>query len=90
MNSPKTTVYVSYENHFDLIWRRGWERRYEFEGKIWRSYADLQESVISQWLRLALAEGCAFSLEQSLSLRKIFSRVTNWRLDWKKGHKGSF
>ncbi|MBU4285692.1 MAG: hypothetical protein KKD76_02180, partial [Verrucomicrobia bacterium] len=74
MTQPRTTVYVSYENHFDLIWRRGWERRYEFEGKIWRSYADIEEAVISRWLRLALTQGCAFTLEQSLSLRKYLER----------------
>ncbi|HEY3396338.1 MAG TPA: glycosyl hydrolase-related protein [Armatimonadota bacterium] len=68
-NTPATTVVTWYANHFDLIWRRGWQRDYEYMGSRWRSYAGVEDEVITRCLRLAVEQGAAFLLEQSLSLR---------------------
>lgn len=70
----KTPVYVLYRNHFDLIWRRAWKRSYEMEGKIWRGYADLEESILKRFMKLAETEGAAFDVEQTISLREFIRR----------------
>ncbi|MGI4789475.1 MAG: glycosyl hydrolase-related protein [Janthinobacterium lividum] len=73
--SPKLPqVFVYYANHFDLIWRRGWQRGYEYGGLFYRSYADLEDAVIGRWLTLAAEEGAAFQIEQGLTLREYLRR----------------
>lgn len=67
-------VFVYYANHFDLIWRRGWQRGYEYGGLFYRSYADLEDAVIGRWLTLAAEQGVAFQIEQALSLREYLRR----------------
>lgn len=68
------TLIASYGNHFDLIWRRGWKRGYEHLGLYYRSYADLEEAIITRWLKLAMEQGTSFTLEQAYSLREYLSR----------------
>ncbi len=73
-NSPQTRVVVWYCNHFDLIWRRGWKRAYEYLGGLWRPYADVEEACLDRCLGLAENHGTAFLVEQALSLREYLSR----------------
>lgn len=73
-NSPRTTVIAWYRNHFDLIWRRGWRRPYEYLGGVWRPYADVQEACLERCLRLAEERGAAFLVEQALTLREYLRR----------------
>ena len=72
--APQTRVVVWYRNHFDLIWRRGWLRPYEYMGGLWRPYADVEEACIDRCLRLAEEEGAAFLVEQTLTLREYLRR----------------
>lgn len=74
MSTTQPVYYVSYGNHFDLIWRRGWQRAYTYQGLVYRPYADVEEAWITRCLRLAEEEGAAFQLEQSLSLRMYLTR----------------
>lgn len=39
-----STIIACYQNHFDLVWRRCWNRSYEHAGLTWRSYADVEEA----------------------------------------------
>lgn len=64
------TAYVFFANHFDLIWRRGWERGYEHDGRRWASYAEIQTVILDRVLALAEAGRGAYQLEQALSLRR--------------------
>ncbi len=73
-NFPCTTVVAWYRNHFDLIWRRGWRRAYEYQGGTWRPYADVQEACLDCCLRLAEERGAAFVVEQALTLREYLRR----------------
>jgi hypothetical protein len=68
------TIVVCFQNHFDLVWRRCWNRAYEHEGLTWRSYAEVEEAWIAACLDLAEREGASFQLEQALSLREFLRR----------------
>ena len=67
------TVYVLFANHFDLIWRRGWERSYEYDGRRWGSYSEIQTAILDRVLALAEAGQGAYQLEQALSLRRYLA-----------------
>jgi len=66
-------IYVIQHNHFDPIWRRCWDRPFDYRGKRIRSYADIEEHIINDWLRNA-AKGAAFSEGQSVVFRKYLER----------------
>ena len=68
------TLIVYYLNHFDLLWRRTWKHGYEHEGLFYRSYADLEETIILRCLALAQEQGATFLLEQAVSLREFLAR----------------
>jgi alpha-mannosidase len=68
------TVIVTFNNHFDLIWRRGWERDYVYEGGCYASYAWVEEQVMLRNLDLAERNEGAHVVEQTLSLRMLFRR----------------
>lgn len=73
-DSPRTRVVAWYGNHFDLIWRRGWKRAYEYLGGLWRPYADVEEACLDRCLALAEQRGAAFVVEQALTLREYLRR----------------
>ena len=66
-------VYVVQHNHFDPTWRRCWDRTFDFRGKRYRSYADVEERVIDLWLENA-KKGLGFSEGQSVVFRKYLER----------------
>ncbi|MHB9024116.1 MAG: glycoside hydrolase family 38 N-terminal domain-containing protein [Armatimonadota bacterium] len=74
MERTHTIAYAWYQNHFDLIWRRGWRRGYDHLGLWYRGYADLEESVIDRYLKLAAERGTSCMLEQAISLREYLRR----------------
>ncbi|MFA6293038.1 MAG: glycosyl hydrolase-related protein [Victivallales bacterium] len=83
----KAKVFVRYENHFDLVWRRCWKKNYRHLGLLYRSYADVEEALISRCLELADKQGAAFQLEQALSLREYLARHPDKLPLFKKLHK---
>lgn len=51
-------------NHFDLTWRRCYKRSFEYKGKHWASYSDIQEYYIDSCLKFCeLDENFAFNIE---------------------------
>lgn len=66
-------VYVVQHNHFDPIWRRCWDRTFDYRGKRYRSYADLEEYFIDIWMESA-RRGAVWSEPQSVVFRKYLER----------------
>ena len=66
-------VFVIQHNHFDPTWRRCFDRTFDFQGKRYRSYADVEEHVINLWLENA-KKGVGFSEGQSVVFRKYLER----------------
>ncbi len=70
----KKTVFVHFSNHFDLVWRRCWERSYVYQGKRYLSYREVEDLCILENIRLAERGEGAYVLEQALSLRAFLAR----------------
>jgi alpha-mannosidase len=66
-------VYVTQHNHFDPIWRRCWDRTFDYKGNRYRSYADLEGYFIDIWLENA-KKGAVFSEGQAVVFRKYLER----------------
>lgn len=72
--APKNpTVYVVQHNHFDPIWRRCWDRTFDYRGQRFRSYAEVEERVFNIWLESA-RKGATFSEGQAVVVRKFLHR----------------
>lgn len=71
--SNKNPVYIVQHNHFDPIWRRCWDRTFDYKGVRYRSYADLEEYFFNIWLESA-KKGATVSEAQSVVLRKYIER----------------
>ena len=67
--TPPVPVYSFLRNHFDLVWRRCWQRPYEHEGRIYQPYAHVQRLITDRMLDMAESKGAVVELEQGLSLR---------------------
>lgn len=63
------TVFVMFGNHFDLLWRRCWEREYDYQDKHYLSYARVEELILDRIIELAEQGQGAYSVEQTLSMR---------------------
>jgi hypothetical protein len=63
------TIYVTFSNHFDLIWRRGWERNTDYMGGRYPGYRRIEELLLLKNLALAEAGEGAYQVEQALTLR---------------------
>ncbi|BCW98556.1 MAG: hypothetical protein KatS3mg024_1383 [Armatimonadota bacterium] len=68
--AEKGPVYVVQHNHFDPIWRRCWERPFDYRGKRYRPYCELEEYFIEIWLETA-QKGAVFSEGQAEVFRKF-------------------
>lgn len=66
-------IYVIQHNHFDPIWRRCWDRTFDYNGMRLRSYAELEEVVFNIWLETA-KRGATFSEGQAVVIRKFLER----------------
>lgn len=71
--SNSNPVYVVQHNHFDPIWRRCWDRQFDYQGKRYRPYADLEEYFISIWMQTAKS-GAVWSEPQAVVFRKYLER----------------
>ena len=74
MNEQRKPIYLVQMNHFDPIWRRCWDRRFEYAGQSFASYADIEQAIIDDWIESAGQGATTFVLEQTLSLRKYIER----------------
>lgn len=63
------TIYVSFSNHFDLIWRRGWERNTDYLIGRFAGYRRIEEILLLKNLELAEAGDGAYQVEQAITLR---------------------
>ncbi len=71
----KPVLYVLTNNHFDLTWRRCWDRRFEFAGQSFVSYADIEDYYITDNLVLCRRhEGYKFEIESTAVLRQYLRR----------------
>ncbi len=71
--TEKGPVYVVQHNHFDPVWRRCWERHFDYRGKRYRPYCELEECFIRIWLRNA-RKGAVFSEGQAAVFLKFLER----------------
>lgn len=63
------TVYVHFSNHFDLVWRRCWERAYRYQDGQYASYRRVEELCLLRNLELAENDNGAYVVEQTLTMR---------------------
>ena len=49
----KPSLYVVITNHFDLTWRRCWDRRFTWDGQEYVSYAEIEDAYMTENLALA-------------------------------------
>ena len=71
----KKKVYFYCVHHMDLIWQFGWDRSHVDNGRIIRSYSDLEERQLLRWMDLMDEnESVRHSVEQTLSLRMLIER----------------
>ncbi len=71
--SQKPHVCLVQHNHFDPIWRRGWKRSFDYLGKRYRPYAELEELFFNIWLDNAKS-GASVSEGQALVIRTFLER----------------
>jgi alpha-mannosidase len=71
----KPPLYIITNNHFDLTWRRCWQRRFVFRNQVFASYADLEDWYLSDNLALARRHpGYAFETECAAVVREFVRR----------------
>jgi alpha-mannosidase len=71
----KPPLYLITNNHFDLTWRRCWQRRFVFRNQVFASYADLEDWYLSDNLVLAKRHsGYAFETECAAVVREFVRR----------------
>ena len=71
--SNNNPIYIVQHNHFDPIWRRCWNRTFDYKGRRYRPYAELEELFIDIWLENA-KRGAVFSEGQAVVIRKYLER----------------
>ena len=77
MNQPgqKPVVYIVVNNHFDLTWRRCWQRPLIFQDQQFVSYTDLEAYYLIDNIALAKQHpDYKFEIESVLVLRTILKR----------------
>jgi alpha-mannosidase len=77
MLSPQTKpiLYIIVNNHFDLTWRRCWQRPFTFQGQTYVSYTDLQAYYMLDNIELALRHPeYKFEAESTQVVRKFIER----------------
>ena len=84
---PQKEILIVMHNHFDPIWRRCWDMTFEYRGKHYRSYADLEEYIFRQWLAQAENFGAVVSEGQAAVWRKFLERNPDRLDDLKRLHR---
>ena len=73
--SARPVLHVVVNNHFDLTWRRCWDRRFTWNGQTFASYADIEEAYMLENLKLARRHpGYKFMAECTAVVRKFLER----------------
>lgn len=65
---------ITARNHMDPSWRRCFTNHYTYGGNIIHPYSDIEEALISQYLRFLDGHGWKYSLEQSLVMQRYLER----------------
>lgn len=71
----KPTLYIIINNHFDLTWRRCWQRPFTFKGQTFISYTDIETDYLQD--NIGLAKTCPdykFEAESALVVQKAIER----------------
>ena len=63
------TVYTHFSNHFDLVWRRCWDRSYAYPGGRYASYRRVEELCLLRNIELAEQGEGAYVVEQAHTMR---------------------
>lgn len=73
MNKP--TLFIQITNHFDPIWRRGFNTPLTFEGMLFRPYVDVEAAYILDNMQLCRAHpGYRFEIESAIVARTFLER----------------
>lgn len=73
--SNKKTVYIAAMDHFDLVWRRAFDRDIEWKGQNFVCYADLEEYYIKDSIELCKKYPMYnFKIECVMALEKFLER----------------
>src|SRR5512138_769535 len=76
----KPILYIVVNNHFDLTWRRCWQRPFTFQGQTFVSYTDLQAYYMLDNIDLALRHPeYKFEAESTQVVRKFLERCPEKR-----------
>ena len=59
------------KNHFDLLWRRCWDRDYTHNGKVFASYRKIETACLEDGLDLCEKSEYSYSLESAFMLRSF-------------------
>jgi alpha-mannosidase len=71
----KPNLYIIINNHFDLTWRRCWDRHFRYEGEEYISYADIEAYYLLDNLVLARQNPeYKFEAESAMVVRKFLQR----------------
>ncbi len=74
-SGQKPVVYIVVNNHFDLTWRRCWQRPLIFQGQQFVSYTDLEAYYLIDNIALAKQHpDYKFEIESVLVLRTVLKR----------------
>ena len=83
--TQRPTILIFTNNHFDPIWRRCWQKRFEFGGDTFVSYADLQDYYLTDNLELARQHpDYAFEAESAVVLRNFLQRHPERRHEFRQ------
>lgn len=81
----KSAMLILTNNHFDPTWRRCWDRRLNFRGQKFVSYAELEDYYMTDNLKIAREHpGYAFEAESTVVARKYLERHPERREELRK------
>ncbi len=81
----RPVLHVLVNNHFDLTWRRCWDRRFTWNGQTYASYADIEEAYMLENLAIARRHpGYKFMAECTAVVRKFLERRPERRAELRR------
>ena len=69
MTSPTSYCLVLPFNHFDLLWRRCWDRRFTHNGYTFASYREIEAFALEDALAICRASDFSYGVESAFILR---------------------
>lgn len=80
MKTGRKKLLVLVNNHFDLLWRRCWRRRFSFAGRSFASYSEIEDLYLRDNLNLAeRVANYKFEVESAAVLRNSLARHPEWK-----------